>query len=61
MDRAYALANPQEYFAECTEAFFGHNDFFPYTRAVLKQHDPEMFGLLEKLWNLASVEAPAAK
>jgi len=52
MDRAYALTNDKEYFAECTEAFFGHNDFFPYTRQQLKQHDPEMFALLEKVWNL---------
>jgi hypothetical protein len=48
--RAYAMTNPQEYFAETTEAFFGTNDFFPFTRAELKQHDPEMFALLEKLW-----------
>jgi hypothetical protein len=51
MDRAYALTNPQEYFAESTEAFFGRNDFFPYTRDQLKEHDPEMFALLEKVWN----------
>jgi iduronate 2-sulfatase len=50
LDRAYALTNPQEYFAECSEAFFGHNDFFPYTREQLKAHDPEMFSLLAKLW-----------
>jgi hypothetical protein len=48
--RAYAMTNPQEYFAETTEAFFGTNDFFPFTRAELKQHDPAMFALLEKLW-----------
>jgi len=48
--RAYAMTDPQEYFAETTEAFFGTNDFFPFTRAELKQHDPEMFALLEKLW-----------
>ena len=49
--RAYAMTNPQEYFAETTEAFFGTNDFFPFTRAELKQHDPSMFALLEKLWS----------
>ncbi|MBI5775741.1 MAG: zinc-dependent peptidase, partial [Verrucomicrobia bacterium] len=54
LDRAYALTNPQEYFAETTEAFFGHNDFFPYTRAQLKAHDPEMFALLEKVWGVES-------
>ena len=48
--RAYAMTNPQEYFAETTEAFLGTNDFFPFTRAELKQHDPGMFTLLEKLW-----------
>ena len=48
--RAYAMTDPQEYFAETTEAFFGTNDFFPFTRAELQQHDPEMFALLEKLW-----------
>ncbi len=52
MDRAYAMTTPQEYFAECTEAYFSRNDFFPFTRDELKQHDPEMFGLLEKLWGI---------
>ena len=49
-ERAYALTNPQEYFAETTEAFFGTNDFFPFTRDELKQHDPKMFQLLAELW-----------
>lgn len=48
--RAYALTNPQEYFAECSEAFFSTNDFFPFTRAELARHDPEMFQLLKRLW-----------
>ena len=49
-ERAYAMTNPQEYFAECTEAFFGRNDFFPFTREELKRHDPKMDALLERLW-----------
>jgi len=48
--RAYAMTNPQEYFAECTEAFFSTNDFFPFNREQLAKHDPEMFELLKKLW-----------
>ncbi len=55
-ERAYAMTNEKEYFAECTEAFFGRNDFFPFTRDELEKHDPEMFKLLDRLWNL-----PAAK
>ena len=50
--RHYALNNDQEYFAEATEAFFGTNDYFPFVRAELKQHDPEMFELLHELWGL---------
>ncbi|MDB6109706.1 MAG: hypothetical protein JWR69_1456 [Pedosphaera sp.] len=46
----YALTDEQEYFAEATEAYFGTNDFFPFVRAELKEHDPEMFKLLEKVW-----------
>jgi hypothetical protein len=51
-ERAYAMTNPQEYFAETTEAFFSRNDFFPFNRAELKQHDPEMEQLLAKLWGV---------
>jgi hypothetical protein len=50
--RAYALTNDREYFAESTEAYFGANDFYPFVRAELKQHDPKMYDLLEKLWGM---------
>ncbi len=55
-EKAYAMTNPMEYFAESTEAFFSRNDFFPFTREELKQHDPEMEKLLARLWN-----SPAAR
>ncbi len=48
--RHYALNNHKEYFAESTEAYFGVNDFYPFVRAELKEHDPQMFALLEKIW-----------
>ena len=51
-ERSYALTNPQEYFAEATEAYFARNDFFPFTRDELKRHDPEMEELLGKLWGM---------
>jgi len=50
--RHYALNNDQEYFAEATEAFFGTNDFYPFTRSELKRHDPKMFELLHELWGV---------
>jgi hypothetical protein len=49
-ERAYAATNPMEYFAEATEAYFGTNDFYPFVRAELKRHDPELYELLGKLW-----------
>ncbi len=52
LDKAYAMTNAKEYFAECTEAYFTRNDFYPFNREELKQHDPEMFALLEKLWGV---------
>jgi hypothetical protein len=52
-ERAYAMTDPQEYFAETTEAYFTRNDFFPFTRDELKRHDPEMEQLLGKLWGMA--------
>lgn len=51
-ERAYAMTNPMEYFAESTEAFFSRNDFYPFVRAELKQHDPDMERLLAKLWGV---------
>lgn len=49
-ERHYALTDPQEYFAEGTEAFLGTNDFYPFVRAELRQHDPKLFQLLEEIW-----------
>ena len=44
------MPNSKEYFAESTEAYFGVNDFYPFVRAELKEHDPTMFSLMETLW-----------
>lgn len=49
-ERAYALTNPQEYFAETSEAFFSRNDFFPFTNEELAKHDPGMAELLREFW-----------
>ena len=48
--RHYGLSNQMEYFAESTEAYFGVNDFYPFVRAELKEHDPRMYEQLEKIW-----------
>lgn len=51
-EKAYALTSPQEFFAESSEAYFGTNDFYPFVRAELREHDPETAKMLERLWNL---------
>lgn len=48
--RHYAATNHKEYFAEGTEAYFYRNDFYPFVRAELKEHDPTLHDLLEKIW-----------
>lgn len=48
--RAYALTDPAEYFAELSEAYFGRNDFEPFTRAELEKHDPVGFALMKAVW-----------
>ena len=49
-ERHYALNNEKEYFAEATEAYFGVNDFYPFVRAELKEHDPNIFAVLREVW-----------
>ena len=44
------MTDPMEYFAECTEAFFSRNDFYPFNRTELQQHDPDVDALLVRLW-----------
>jgi hypothetical protein len=51
-ERAYALTNPMEYFAEASEALFGTNDFYPFVRAELARHDPALYATLRRLWHL---------
>ena len=48
--RHYALSNHKEYFAEGTEAYFYRNDFYPFVRAELKEHDPDLHELLIEIW-----------
>jgi hypothetical protein len=48
--RHYGLSNHKEYFAEGTEAYFYRNDFYPFVRAELKEHDPDLHALLGTIW-----------
>ncbi len=48
--RAYALTNSKEYFAELSEAYFGRNDFYPFVRSDLRRHDPQGYQLMRQIW-----------
>ncbi len=50
--KAYAMNNAKEYFAELTEAYFGTNDFYPFVRAEVKQHDPGMYEVFQNVWQV---------
>lgn len=52
--RHYALSNAMEYFAECSEAYFGKNDFQPFDREELKAFDPAGYRLVETMWGIAT-------
>ena len=51
-DKAYAMVDHKEYFAETSEAFFAKNDFFPFDKKELKESDSAMYELLGKMWGV---------
>jgi dipeptidyl-peptidase-4 len=52
--RHYGLTDQKEYFAEGTEAYLYRNDFYPFVRAELKEHDPALHEVLVKVWGAAN-------
>ncbi len=52
-EQHYAMTNAKEFFAEMTEAFFGTNDFYPFVRAELQEHDPQTYDLLCQVWGVS--------
>lgn len=51
----YAATNHKEYFAEATEAYLYHNDFFPFVASELKDFDPKAFAVMKEVWGPAAV------
>ena len=50
----YGLTDHKEYFAEGTEAYLYRNDFYPFVRAELKEHDPTLHEVLVNVWGPAN-------
>jgi hypothetical protein len=57
----YGRTNPQEFFAEMTESYFGSNDFYPFVTGELKESEPEVFALLQEIWGPLPGHAPGEK
>ena len=47
---AYATSNRMEYFAELTEAWYWSNDFYPFRRDELLEHDPQGAVMIREAW-----------
>ena len=58
--KAYAMNDQMEYFAEISEAYFGNNDYYPFTHDDLETFDLEGFTLLEEIWGTRSA-SPISK
>ena len=48
----YSTTNQMEYFAEATEAYFGTNDYYPFTRPELEIFDAGGARAVEAAWGL---------
>jgi hypothetical protein len=56
----HAALSAAEYFAELTEAYFGRNDYYPFTRAELVGYDAEGYSMVEQLWRQRLLERSPA-
>ena len=59
-ERAYAMNNVQEYFAELSEAYLGINDFFPFVPAELQKHDLGGYEAVAEAWRAEPTTRPAS-
>lgn len=51
-EKHYALSNEMEFFAEMSEAWWGHNDFYPFVRGELVEDFPAIPPLMRACWQL---------
>lgn len=49
-ERAYAMTDHMEFFAELSDAYFAYGDFFPFTREDLKEFDPSSYRAISDAW-----------
>jgi len=54
--KAYAATRMEEYFAENCEAYFGVNDFYPFVKAELREYDPAIYEIIERVYHVDEEE-----
>ena len=54
--KAYAATRMEEYFAENCEAYFGVNDFYPFVKAELREYDPAVYEIIERVYHVNQEE-----
>lgn len=52
IEKAYALTNEREYFAELAKIYWLHNDYYPFTREDLRAYDPEGYLMISQAFIL---------
>lgn len=52
IEKAYALKNQMEYFAELSCAYFFGCEYQPFTRKELKAYDPVGYAMIQKMWRV---------
>ncbi len=50
--KAYAATRMEEYFSETCEAYFGVNDFYPFVKAELRDYDPAIYEIIERVFHV---------
>lgn len=51
-EKAYALTNEREYFAELAKIYWLHNYYFPFSREELRAYDPEGYLMISQAFIL---------
>jgi hypothetical protein len=53
-----SLTVEQEFFAECSEAYWGRNDYQPFDRDEFAQFDPVGYRAVERAWTEVKLDQP---
>jgi outer membrane protein assembly factor BamB len=61
IEKAYALTNQLEYFAELSCMYFARCNYRPFHRAELKEYDPAGYDMIERIWGIKEADWQAGR